>query len=73
MLKTTRLRRRTMADTIDLKTQAGPDFAELFTEGASLSKDQLVDLAAKLLRGHEIAFLSAHPEISWDDDPHEDR
>jgi hypothetical protein len=73
MLVTRRLTRKTMADTIDLKTQAGPDFADLFTEGANLSEDELVGLAARLLRGHEIAFLSAHPEISWDDDPYEDR
>jgi hypothetical protein len=58
---------------IDIKTQAGPEFADIFVDDARLSRDELVDLAARLLRGHETRFLSAHPEISWDDDHYEDR
>ncbi|WP_157372142.1 hypothetical protein [Arthrobacter sp. Soil736] len=50
-----------MADTIDLKTQAAPEFAHIISAGARLSKDDLVDLAARLLRGHENAFLFGAP------------
>lgn len=45
-----------MSTQIDAKELAGPEFAHLFAETATVTEDQLIRLATTLLRGHGVPF-----------------
>lgn len=45
-----------MADRIALRELAGTEYSHLIKEGATVNEDELIGLAARILRGHGVPF-----------------